>query len=63
MDDLQITISLSELISLIEISEHVPGMESSLASLSRRLDGLYSIYSEVLERLRLLQHEHEVDSL
>lgn len=61
MDDLQITISLSELMTLIETSKHVPGMESSLASLSRRLDGLYTIYVEVLERLRHLQCE--VDSL
>lgn len=60
MDDLQITISLSELMALIETSKRVPGREASLASLSRRLDGLYSIYFEVLERLRLLQHE--VDS-
>lgn len=61
MDDLQITISLSELMILIEPSKRVPGMESSLASLFRRLDGLYTIYTEVLERLRLLQRE--VDSL
>lgn len=61
MDDLQITISLTELMTLIETSERVSGMESSLASLSRRLDSLYSIYMEVLERLRHLQHE--VDSL
>lgn len=61
MDDLQITISLTELMILIEASKRVPGMESSLASLSRRLDGLYTVYAEVLERLRLLQHE--ADSL
>lgn len=61
MDDLQITISLTELMTLIETSKRVSGMESSLSSLSRRLDGLYSIYSEVLERLRHLQHE--ADSL
>lgn len=61
MDDLQLTISLTELMTLIETSKRVPGMESSLASLSRRLDGLYTIYTEVLERLRLLQHE--ADSL
>lgn len=61
MDDLQITISLSELMTLIETSKRVPGMESSLASLSRRLDGLYSIYTEVLSRLREMQHE--IDSL
>lgn len=61
MDDLQITISLTELMTLIETSKRVPGMESSLSSLSRRLDGLYTIYTEVLERLRHLQHE--VDSL
>lgn len=61
MDDLQITISLTELMTLIEASKRVPGMEASLSSLSRRLDGLYTIYTEVLERLRLLQHE--VDSL
>ena len=61
MDDLQITISLTELKTLIETSKRVPGMESSLASLSRRLDGLYSIYTEVLSRLREMQHE--IDSL
>ena len=61
MDDLQITISLSELMTLIEISERVPGMQYSLASLSRRLDGLSTIYTEVLERLR--HPQHEVDSL
>lgn len=61
MDDLQVTISLSELMILIDSSKGVPGMESSLASLSRRLDGLYSIYSEVLQRLNLLQDE--IDSL
>lgn len=61
MDDLLITISLTELMTLIETSKRVPGMEASLSSLSRRLDGLYAIYTEVLERLRHLQHE--VDSL
>ena len=61
MDDLQITISLTELMTLIETSKRVPGMESSLSSLSRRLDGLYAIYSEVLDRLRDLKRE--VDSL
>jgi hypothetical protein len=57
MDDLQITISLTELMTLIETSKRVPGMESSLASISRRLDGLYTIYTEVLERLRHLPRE------
>lgn len=57
MDDLQITISLTELMTLIDTSKRVSGMESFLASLSRRLDSLYSIYSEVLERLRHIQHE------
>lgn len=61
MDDLLITISLSELATLIDSSKRVPGMEVSLASLSRRLDGLYMLYSDVLERLRLLQCD--VDSL
>lgn len=61
MDDLQITISLTELMTLIETSKRVPGMESSLASLSRRLDGLYTIYTEVLSRLREMQLE--IDSL
>ena len=61
MDDLQITISLTELMTLIESAKRVPGMESALSSLSRRLDGLYSIYSEVLDRLRDLKRE--VDSL
>ena len=61
MDDLQITISLTELMTLIESAERVPDAEKALSSLSRRLDGLYGIYTEVLERLRALQHE--VDSL
>lgn len=61
MDDLQITISLTELMTLIESAKRVPEAEKSLVSLSRRLDGLYGIYTEVLERLRVLQYE--VDSL
>lgn len=61
MDDLQLTITLTELMTLIETSKRLPGMESSLASLSRRLDALYSIYSEVL--VRLSHFQHEVDSL
>ncbi len=59
MDDLQITISLSELKTLIDSSKRVSGMESSLVSLSRRLDGLYALYVEVFHRLL----HHEVDSL
>jgi surface polysaccharide O-acyltransferase-like enzyme len=61
MDDLQITISLTELMTLIESAKRVSDAEKALSSLSRRLDGLYGIYTEVLERLRALQHE--VDSL
>lgn len=61
MDDLQITISLTELMILIESAKRAPDAEKALSSLSRRLDGLYGIYTEVLERLRALQHE--VDSL
>ena len=61
MDDLQITISLTELMTLIESAKRVREAEKSLVSLSRRLDGLYGIYTEVLERLRALQYE--VDSL
>ena len=61
MDDLQITISLTELMTLNESAKRVPDAEKALSSLSRRLDGLYGIYTEVLERLRALQHE--VDSL
>lgn len=61
MDDLQITISLKELSTLIETSKRVPGMESSLASLSRRLDALYALYIQVLERLRLLRQD--IDNL
>lgn len=61
MDDLQITISLTELITLVESANRVPEVEKGFASLSRRLDGLYGIYTEVLERLRFLQRE--VDSL
>ena len=55
MDDLSITISLQELMTLIDSAKQVPGIEKELASLSRRLDGLYSIYSQVLERLRVLK--------
>ena len=61
MDDLQITISLKELSALIEASKHVPGMESSLASLSRRLDALSRLYFQVLARLSLLRHD--IDNL
>lgn len=52
MDDLIITISLQELMTLIDSAKHVPGIERELASLSRRLDSLYAIYLQVLERLR-----------
>lgn len=55
MDDLSITISLQELMTLIDSAKHVPGIEKELSSLSRRLDGLYGIYSQVLERLRELK--------
>lgn len=57
MDDLSITISLQELMTLIDSAKQVPGIEKELASLSRRLDSLYSIYSQVLERLRELKDE------
>lgn len=57
MDDLSITISLQELMTLIDSAKQVPGIEKELASLSRRLDGLYSIYSQVLERLREFKDE------
>lgn len=57
MDDLSITISLQELMTLIDSAKQVPGVENELASLSRRLDGLYGIYSQVLERLRELKDE------
>lgn len=52
MDDLSITISLQELMTLIDSAKQVPGIERELASLSRRVDSLYAIYSHVLERLR-----------
>lgn len=52
MDDLSITISLQELMTLIDSARQVPGIEMEFASLSRRLDSLYLIYSQVLERLR-----------
>lgn len=52
MDDLSITISLQELMALIDSAKQVPGIEKEFASLSRRLDDLYVIYSQVLERLR-----------
>ena len=57
MDDLSITISLHELMTLIDSAKQVPGIETELASLSRRLDSLYGIYSQVLERLRDLKYE------
>lgn len=57
MDDLSITITLRELMTLIDSAKQVPGIEKELASLSRRLDGLYGIYSQVLERLRELKDE------
>lgn len=57
MDDLSITISLQELMTLIDSAKQVPGIEMELASLSRRLDSLYGIYSQVLERLREFKHE------
>lgn len=52
MDDLSITISLQELMTLIDSAKQVPGIEIELASLSRRLVSLYRIYLQVLERLR-----------
>lgn len=57
MDDLSISISLQELMTLIDSAKQVPGIEKELASLSRRLDSLYGIYSQVLERLRELKNE------
>lgn len=57
MDDLSITISLQELMTLIDSAKHVPGIEKEFVSLSRRLDGLYGIYSQVLECLRELKDE------
>lgn len=57
MDDLSISISLQELMTLIDSAKQVPGIEKELASLSRRLDCLYGIYSQVLERLRYLKDE------
>lgn len=57
MDDLSITISLQELKALIDSAKHVPGIEKDFASLSRRIDGLYGIYLQVLERLRVFKDE------
>lgn len=57
MDDLNITISLQELMTLIDSAKHVPGIERELASLSRRLDILHAIYLQVLERLREFKDE------
>lgn len=57
MDDLSITISLQELMTLIDSAKHVPGIERELSSLSRRLDSLYAIYLEVLERLAEFKYE------
>lgn len=57
LDDLSITISLQELMTLIDSAKQVPGIENELASLSRRLDGLYGIYSQVLERLSEFKDE------
>ena len=55
MDDLQITLSLIELMALIDSANRVPEAEKALASLSRRLDGLYALYTQVLERLMSMQ--------
>lgn len=60
MDDLQITISLAELMILIDSAQRVPEVEKALASLSRRLDDLYAIYTQVLERL-IPMHRELVD--
>lgn len=57
MDDLSITISLQELMTLIDSAKQVPGIEKEFASLSRRLYDLYVIYSQVLERLREFKDE------
>lgn len=57
MDDLSITISLQELMTLIDSAKQVPGIEKELSSLSRRLDCLYGVYSQVLERLREFKDE------
>lgn len=57
IDDLCITISLQELMTLIDSAKQVPGIEKELASLSRRLACLYGIYSQVHERLRELKDE------
>lgn len=57
MDDLSITITLQELMTLIDSAKQVPGIEMEFASLSRRLDCLYGIYSQVLERLRAFNVE------
>lgn len=57
MDDLSITITLQELMTLIDSAKQVPGIEKELASLYRRLDGLYGIYSQVLECLWELKDE------
>lgn len=57
MDDLSISISLQELMTLIDSAKQVPGIEKEFASLSRRLDDLYCIYSQVLESLRELKDE------
>lgn len=57
MDDLSITISLQELMTLIDSAKQVPGIEKEFASLSRRLDDLYCIYSQVLVSLREFKDE------
>lgn len=57
MDDLSITISLQELMTLIDSAKQVPGIAKELSSLSRRLDCLYVIYTQVLERLRGFKDE------
>lgn len=57
MDDLSITISLQELMILIDSAKKVPGIEKDFASLSRRLDALSFIYSQVLECLREFKAE------
>lgn len=51
-DDLQITISLREMLALIQNADSVPDMQKSLESLARRVEGLQCLYSQVLIRLK-----------
>lgn len=51
MDDLNISISLRELMALLNGVEDIPKMQTSIESLTRRVEALHKLYLQVLTRL------------